>query len=276
MPRKILSDAPPDVETPLAAAVTLRDSTTVAMVDEALRHGNVALAFQPVMQAGAANRVAFYEGLIRIYDPTGRIIPARDFILAVENRETGRNIDCAALQLGLAQLDQAPDLRLSVNLSARSIGYPRFMRILRQGLMRDRTVGERLILEITEPSAMLVPELVTGFMADMRRHGISFAIDDFGSGATAFRHLRDCMFDILKIDGQFTRGIAQSPDNQVVTEAILSVARAMDMLTVAEQVENAEDAAWLSRSGVDCLQGYFYAAPTIHPPWEDSARRTGT
>jgi EAL domain-containing protein (putative c-di-GMP-specific phosphodiesterase class I) len=260
---------------PLSYAVSARDRTIHATVAEAVRHGNVALAFQPVMQAGTGGRVAFYEGLIRIYDDTGRIIPAADFIRAVETTETGRLIDCAALDHGMRQLTAHPDLRLAVNMSARSIGYPKWTRTLRKALMRDPAAGERLILEITESSAMLIPELVTGFMAEMRRHGISFALDDFGAGYTSFRYLRDFLFDILKIDGQFTQGIAADADNQVLTRALVAIAQQMDMLTIAEQVETAADAAWLESAGVDCLQGYAYAAPTIHPPWLEEAR-TGT
>ena len=262
-------DVPPEQRDPLSFAVSLRDRSTLAMVAEALRHGNLALAFQPVCAAGSG-RIAYYEGLIRIYDDTGRIIPAADFIGAVETTELGRRIDCAALDMGLRTLAQQPELRLAINMSARSIGFSDWMKTLRKGLMRDATVGERLILEITESSAMLVPELVTGFMAQMRRQGISFALDDFGAGYTSFRYLRDFLFDVLKIDGQFIRGVATDPDNQVLTSALIAIARQMDMMTIAEQVECADDAAWLEQAGIDCLQGYYYAAPTVHPPWAPS------
>jgi EAL domain-containing protein (putative c-di-GMP-specific phosphodiesterase class I) len=270
------ADITPEFLDPLSFAVATRDHGAVTMVDTALRHRNVTLAFQPVIPAGGQARVAFYEGLIRIHDETGRIIPARDFIGAVEAMETGRRLDNIALDLGLLELARQPDLRLAINMSARSIGYPQWMKTLRKGLMRDPTVGERLILEITESSAMLIPELVTSFMAQMRRHGIGFALDDFGAGYTSFRYLRNFLFDVLKIDGQFIQNVAHDPDNQVLANSLIAIAQQMDMLTIAEQVENEEDAAWLTRAGIDCLQGYYYAAPTIHPPWREEARRTGT
>lgn len=270
------ADVPVDQLDPLSYAVSRRDRSIAETVATAVRHNNLALAYQPVIQAGTAGRVAFYEGLIRIFDETGRVVPAGDFINIVETSETGRRIDCAALDLGLKQLAEKPDLRLSINLSARSIGYPRWMKTLHKGLARDPTVGERLILEITESSAMLIPELVVSFMAAMRRHNISFALDDFGAGYTSFRFLRDFLFDVLKIDGQFSQGVAQDPDNQVVTRALIAIAQQMDMLTIAEQVENAEDASWLTDAGIDCLQGYHFAAPTIHPPWQVEAADTGT
>ncbi|WP_407494718.1 EAL domain-containing protein [Pseudooceanicola sp. MF1-13] len=262
-------DIPSEQLDPLSYAVACRDRGTVGMVQAALKHGHVALAYQPVVQARAPDRIAYYEGLIRIFDETNRIIPAGDFIGAVETTETGRLIDCAALDIGLKTLADCPDIRLALNLSARSIGYPAWMRILRKALMQDRTIGERLILEITESSAMLIPELVVNFMSQMRRHGISFALDDFGAGFTSFRYLRDFLFDILKIDGQFVRNVARDPDNQVLTRALIAIAEQMDMLTVAEQVETEPDADWMISSGIDCLQGFHYAAPTLRRPWEN-------
>lgn len=261
---------------PLSYAIAARDRSTIKMVEDALTHRNVALAYQPVVAAGGLGSVAFYEGLIRIYDETGRIIPAGDFIHEVEATETGRKIDATALEIGLLQLARQPDLRLAINMSARSIGYPRWMKSLRKGLMRDPTVGERLILEITESSAMLIPELVTGFMADMRRHGIGFALDDFGAGYTSFRYLRNFLFDVLKIDGQFIKDVANNPDNQVLTKSLIAISQQMDMLTIAEQVENGADAEWLTQAGIDCLQGYYFAAPTVHPPWMEAEQATGT
>lgn len=266
--RKILADIPPGHEDPLSYAVNARDRSVMQMVEEAVRRKRVMLAYQPVVQAQHPERVAFYEALIRVQDETGRIIPAREFITRVEEMETGRVLDCIALEKGLRALAEEPALRLSINMSARSIGYEPWMRALRHGLKRDPTVGERLILEITESSAMTVPELVTGFMARIQQKGVSFALDDFGAGQTSFRYLRDFYFDILKIDGQFIRGIHADPDNQVLTRALVSVARQFDMFTVAEFVENAADAAYLTEIGVDCLQGYYFAAPTVQKPWQ--------
>ena len=111
-----------------------------------------------------------------------------------------------------------------------------------------------------------MPDAVSVFMADLQGDGISFALDDFGAGFTSFRYLREFYFDILKIDGQFIRGVAGDPDNQCLTGALVSIARQFDMYTVAESVENAQDAAWLAAAGIDCLQGYFFGAPTATAP----------
>ncbi|MEP5090437.1 MAG: EAL domain-containing protein, partial [Paracoccaceae bacterium] len=152
-----------DADSPINYAVADRDKTTLEMVRQAVAHKEVLLAFQPVVQTREPTTPAFYEGLIRVLDETGRIIPAKDFMPIVESAELGRQIDCLALEKGLRALAVNPGLRLSINMSARSIGYHRWMRVLDRGLSRNPTIGERLILEITESSAMLLPELVINF-----------------------------------------------------------------------------------------------------------------
>lgn len=257
----------PQLDDPVSAAVRERDRDILSMVRRALLEERVMLAYQPVVRADHPDRIAFHEGLIRIMDRSGRIIPAREFISVVETDEIGRIIDTLSLQLGLESLRDGPGLRLSINMSARSIGYPRWNRTLSRGLKSDPTLGERLILEITESSAMVMPDITRVFMAGLQARGICFALDDFGSGFTSFRYLREFYFDFLKIDGQFIRDIHKSSDNQVLCEALVSIARHFDMFSVAEMVESPQDAACLTRMGLDCLQGYHFGVPKLRPDW---------
>jgi len=262
----------PGLGNPLEVAVSQRDRNALSLVEEALDRGDAALAYQPVMRADGQG-VAFHEGLTRVLDAEGRIIPAGDFMGAVEERDLGRRIDCAALSVGLRALRAHSTLRLSVNMSARSIGYPQWMGILRRFIRNDPEAVERLVLEITESSVMLMPEIVHAFMDEFQDKGVTFALDDFGAGFTAFRHLKRFCFDILKIDGQFVRDVDSDADNQVATEVLISLGRHFDMLVVAENVETAAEAEWLTQAGVDCLQGYYYAVPSMTPPWETGTRK---
>lgn len=274
--KRRFADVPPGADSPLNYAVSKRDKGTLDIVEQAVKHNQTLLAFQPIMLASDQTKVGFYEGLMRVLDPTGRVIPAGHFMPAIAATELGREVDVVALRLGLQALRKNPGLRLSINLSARSIGYSAWHKTLRRHLRADPTVGERLILEITEDSAMLVPELVMDAMDDLQPHGICFALDNYGAGQTAIRYFKDFLFDILKIDGQFIRGLSQDPDNQVITAALISIAEQFDMLTVAQSVEREADAAMLTEMGVDCLQGYYYAAPTVQPTWmAPKVSRTG-
>jgi EAL domain-containing protein (putative c-di-GMP-specific phosphodiesterase class I) len=281
MPQPIPARQHPDdvaYASPLSAAAEEQRLSTLQLVRDALDARRGLLAYQPVVQARMPKRAAFYEGLIRIVDHTGRIIPAVDFMDAVETNELGRRIDCLALEMGLATLAAEPSIRVSINMSARSIGYPEWLATLERGLRGRPDIGERLILEITESSAMIMPDLVTVFMQDMQERGICFALDDFGAGYTAFRYLKDFYFDIVKIDGMFIREIAENPDNQILTQALVSIARHFDMFTVAESVETEREARMLIDMGVDCLQGYHFGAPATQAPWKTSvigARASG-
>lgn len=265
--KRMLADMPVGSDNPLNFAISRRDQSTLKLVADAVKHKQVLLAYQPIMQARDQSKTAFYEGLIRVLDETGRVIPAADFMDVIENYELGRQLDTLALGMGLRALHENPALRLSINMSARSIGYRAWNRTLDRWLSRNEMIGERLILEITESSAMMVPELVVDFMDRLQVRGICFAMDDFGSGYTALRYFKDFFFDIIKIDGQFIQGISQDPDNQAMTSAIVSIAKHFDMLTVAEFVESQADADVLAALGVDCLQGHHFAAATTRPHW---------
>jgi EAL domain-containing protein (putative c-di-GMP-specific phosphodiesterase class I) len=246
---------------PLSAASMSRDGDVMAMVRAALAAERAQLAFQPIVAAGTKGRVAFYEGFIRLLDEGGRILPAGSFMSTVEETEMGRDIDGIALRLGLKMLKANPRLRLSINMSARSIGDGVWRRTLDQGLHRDPALGARLILEMSESSAMQLPEVVTRFMADMQPKGVTFALDDFGAGLTAFRYLKDFMFDMVKVDSLFVKGIDTTPDHQVIAEALIMVAHQFEMFAVAEGVETAAEAAVLTDLGVDCLQGWHFGVP---------------
>lgn len=265
-------DVPEGADTPLSFAASRRDAETLDMVRRALQHNETMLAYQPVMNVDAADGIAFYEGFIRILDPTGRIIPARDFMPRVEDDEIGREIDCASLSMGLRALSRHDGLRLSINMSARSIGYKKWNRILKRNLDRQPRIGERLMLEISEQSAMSMPEIVSDFMSRLHPHGIAFALDDFGGGQVAPRYFRQFQFDAIKIDGQFVRGVDRDADNQALVRGLIGFAREFDMVTIAESVETEAEAIFLAESGVECLQGYLFGTPTVRPPWQHKSR----
>jgi EAL domain-containing protein (putative c-di-GMP-specific phosphodiesterase class I) len=95
----------------------------------------------------------------------------------------------------------------------------------------------------------------------MRRYGFRFALDDFGSGHTSYRHLKNLRFDALKIDGSFIKDILDSPDDFAIVKSMNDIAHSLGMRTVAEYVESPAILAKLREIGVDYAQGF-----AIHKP----------
>ena len=189
-PKSSKFDRDPAASSPLNAAISAQDRDTLAMVASALKDRRMRLAFQPVVYAADTSLIGFFEGFIRLLNLRDQVIPARDFMGAVEQRQLGRDIDCAALQLGLMAMQRNPQIRVSINMSARSVGYRPWMDILNRALQDNSRLGSSLILEINEESALQVPDVLKPFMAEMREHKIVFALDDFGAGMTSVRFAR--------------------------------------------------------------------------------------
>jgi EAL domain-containing protein (putative c-di-GMP-specific phosphodiesterase class I) len=233
------------------------------VVRQALSEDRLALALQPIVGSGPGARISFHEGLLRILDTDGAVIPAGAFIPAVENTDLGRALDRWTWSRAVDLLTENPSLRLSINLSPLSMSDRKWYRIIYEAVTDDPGIGDRMILEITENAAMGKPERTAGFMQRLRQRGISFALDDFGAGSTSFRHFRDFRFDMVKIDGGYIQGLPRNPDNQILVKALVSIARHFEMFTVAEFVETEEEARCLDALNVDCQQGYLHGRPRL-------------
>ena len=257
----------PDEDSPLGAALAARDARTLDMVKEAVAHKQVLLAYQPVVTAAAPNTPVLHEALLRVIDETGRVIPAREFMTAVEEDELGRMLDCLALEKALATLAASPELRLSVNMSARTIGYPRWKDMLLHGLSQNPKIAGRLVLELSENSVLHVPELVRNFMNELQPRGIVFAIDDFGARYGTLRSFKDFFFDILKFDAKLIHDVQNDIELQAIAGGTATIARNLGMVTVAGHVEHPDAARVLAKLGVDCFQGFLFGPPSISPPW---------
>jgi EAL domain-containing protein (putative c-di-GMP-specific phosphodiesterase class I) len=214
--------------------------------------------------------------LARLRTADGNLLPAGTFMPAVEAGAIGRAVDRLALSHALTTLSAAPGLRLSINMSPLSMGDEHWLAILDEARLRYPGACERLIIEITEATAIHDVGLTVDFMDHVRAAGCAFALDDFGAGATGFKYFRDFRFDIVKIDGAFVRGIHKARDAQVLVECLHAVAAHFEMLTVAEQVDDPEEGTWLAGLGIDCLQGYLYGrpAPVAEMPAEAAGRVT--
>ena len=135
-------------------------------------------------------------------------------------------------------------------------------------MLRGRPdVAERMVVEITETAGLEDIDACCRFVSTLRDLGCEVALDDFGAGYTSFRHLKQLAVTKVKIDGSFIRKIGENPDNLVFIRTLIDLARAFDLETVAECVEDMDEAALLLNEGVDYMQGYAFGKPELDIPW---------
>jgi EAL domain-containing protein (putative c-di-GMP-specific phosphodiesterase class I) len=231
-----------------------------------LKEGRLRLAFQPVIDPQTRVPV-FHEGLLRLADPAGEALPADRVIAVAEKLGLVRLIDKAVVELAVATLDAHPGARISINISGTTATDPRWFPEITAILARNGRAAQRLIVEITETVALGDLQDTTRFVRQLKELGVMVAIDDFGAGYTSFRNLRAMPIDMLKIDGTFCRDLAANADNRYFVRALIDLARAFGLRTVAEWVETEADAELLSAWGIDLMQGKLFGEAEALLDW---------
>jgi diguanylate cyclase (GGDEF)-like protein len=241
-------------------------------VQRALRDGRLTFAYQPIVDAhtGAPD---YYECLLRMIDEDGRVVPAGEFVAAIEQLGFIRLIDRYVLERAIEEAAAHPDICLGFNISGLTATDRAWLRGACALLQGRRELASRLVVEITETAALHDIDESAGFVATLRDLGCRIALDDFGAGFTSLRHLQALSVDVVKIDGSFVRNIAANAANQVFLRHLVGLAKGLDLPTVAECVETPEEAAMLRREGVNFLQGYYYGMPTLEKPWLVAPKR---
>jgi len=239
-------------------------------VTMAIKDNRLAFAYQPVVDA-TTHEVRYYECLMRMRTPEGDVIAAGNFIPVVERLGLMRALDRRALELVIDDLEAHPDVTLAFNISGVTAADRGWLRALVSRLKNRRDLASRMIVEITETAALFDIDDSARFVSVLRDLGCEVALDDFGAGYTTFRHLKALTVDVVKIDGSFVHDLAQNTENQLFIRNLLSLARAFNLVTVAECVETNEEAVILCSEGVNLLQGYFFGKPDLTPAWRKPA-----
>ncbi len=231
-------------------------------VQEALKEDRILLAYQPVVDA-KSHGVSYFECLVRMYDREGALVPAAQFIPAIEQLGLMRSIDNRVRDLAIAALERFPEVNLAINISGLTATERSWLRGLVARLKGRSDLASRLIVEITETTALMDIDETSRFVSSLRALGCRVALDDFGAGFTTFHHLRALTVDVVKIDGSFIRAITGDKENQIFIRNLLALAETLGVSTVAECVETEEDANYLTREGVSLLQGYYFGRPEV-------------
>ena len=151
--------------------------------------------------------------------------------------------------------------RAEVNLSAVSIGDEEFTARLEHWIDRAEVNPANLVFEITETAALEQLDVAVAFAERLTGLGCQFALDDFGTGFGSLTHLRVLPLRYLKIDRSFVCDVASNRDDQAMVRGIVAIARELDMLTVAEGIEDAATLALVKELGVDYAQGFHIGRP---------------
>lgn len=231
----------------------------------ALKDNRVKLAFQPVVHS-QTNEVSFHESLIRFIDEQGKVHSAGEFIPAIEKLGLTRLVDRYALRMAIHELSMFPELELSVNVSNLTLSDPDWLRGLVAALRDHPQMAKRLIIEITESAAMYDMTKTIRIVRTLRDLGCRVALDDFGSGYTAFSQLKQLDIDIVKIDKAFIRNISEK-ENHLFVKTLQALANGVDIETVGEGAETMTEARLLADDGINHIQGYAFGFPSVERVW---------
>jgi diguanylate cyclase (GGDEF)-like protein len=236
----------------------------------ALNERRILLAFEPVVEA-VSRKVAFYECLMRVRRADGTLLAAGDIIPVAEHLGLIRLIDHRVVELVVAELLAAPELKVSLNVSPASTLDPDWWETFAAHMRRHPEIAARIAIEITEMVAFQKVDDAIGFVTRAKDLGCCIAIDDFGAGNTSFRNLRRLGVDMVKIDGSFVQNMSRSADDRLFVRTMVELAKGLGLSTVAEWVQDEEAAALLTEWGCDYLQGMLVGEASNQRPCDGVA-----
>ncbi|MGK5681591.1 putative bifunctional diguanylate cyclase/phosphodiesterase [Actinoplanes sp. URMC 104] len=243
---------------------------TRAALREAVDGEQFAVMYQPIVDLGTAEPVGV-EALVRWQHPARGLLGPYHFIEVAEESgaivEIGRWVLRTALtELARLRADAGCTLRyVSVNVSARQFRTPGFVDQVRAALADSGARPEWLLLEITESLLLRDADQVWADLGELRALGVRIAIDDFGTGYSSLSYLRQMPVDVLKVDKSFIDDVLGSEQQRALVDAIVTLARNLDLAVVAEGIEDEGQRAALASMGCPYGQGYLFSKPV----WPD-------
>lgn len=237
----------------------------VAIADDIIRALNdrrMMIALQPIVTS-RSHEPELYECLLRMRRPDGSVVTASEFIPVAEQFGLSKLIDYRVLELAVDLMRSSPDIRLALNVSAATTTDPQWMTALEGFTGKDRSLTERLTIEITETTAIADVKAAVEFVSKLKALGCRVALDDFGAGYTSFRSLRELGVDMVKIDGSFIENLGTDAEDEMFVRTLIDLARSFGVVTVGEWVGDERTARLLERAGVSYMQGYFFGKPAL-------------
>lgn len=234
----------------------------------ALYHNELRLFYQPKNDAGSGQIIG-YEALVRWQHPVRGLLSPDKFLPVAE--KSGMIIQVgewvlneACRQLAIWHAQGNTELSVSVNLSALQFEQEMLAQVVLNALTTNNVPPEKMILEITETTAMRSPKETIRILNILKEHGIQVSIDDFGTGYSSLLYLQSIPASELKIDRAFVREINNNHTDTRLLAMIIELAKNMNLNIVAEGVETEEQQRQLTELGCNILQGFYFSRPV--PP----------
>ena len=218
-------------------------------------------------QVDNSRRIISAEVLLRWIHPERGLIPPDQFIPLAEETGVILALGNWALEAACTQMKaweneaSTRDLRLSINVSARQFHQPDCVSQVRKILDSSGVNPEKIMLELTESMAIDDIESAASKIRELKKIGVSFSMDDFGTGHSSLAYLKHLPINELKIDKHFVQNATTDYVDATLVRTIIAIANCMELDVVSEGVETEEQMELLKTSGCNTFQGYLFSKP---------------
>ncbi|WP_322032922.1 GGDEF domain-containing protein [Paraburkholderia sp. J76] len=228
---------------------------------DGVRNGEFSLHFQPITSS-ASRGVVGVEALIRWQHPLHGLVPPSTFIPLAESVGLINYLGNWVLKAACMQLTQWDEQGIglqyvAVNVSPQQFRNPRFRESVEEAIELTGVDPRRLVFEITESLLMHDPQHAKTLLEELTSLGIRFAVDDFGTGYSSLAYLQRFPLSKLKIDRSFVENLITSRNDQAIVNAVVGLARTLDLELVAEGVETEAQRELLTNMGCEHIQGWL-------------------
>lgn len=255
------SQRPPSVE--VKSAISEESSFAGIDLQRALDRNELVVAYQPKIECKSGAPAGF-EALVRWNHPSKGIIMPGHFISVAEEAGLINALTSQVFDQSLDWFSKSfPEsgLKLSLNISAKSLVDFHMADSLSSLCRQYHVASERIVLELTETSAMIDPILSLDLMTRFRVKGFELSIDDFGTGYSSMVQLVRLPFSEIKVDRSFVLKAQQSQESRTIIKSIIDLGHSLGLVVTAEGVEDIDTFNYLISLGCDLAQGYFIARP---------------
>jgi len=243
---------------------SMRTSDIAKLIETAIEEKRLSLRYQPIVSLHGDSQ-AIYEVFLRMVDSEGQPVPTRELFSSAEKGNLTINLDKWVLEQAIKsvveQEKKGNKIHLFIKLSDQAIRDENVLLFIRKLLKGTQTPGERLVIELSESTAISQIKLAGTFITQLKSFGCKSALEHFGTGLNSSTTLKHLPVDYVKIDSSFSKGLSTNPDNQKAIQDMVKLAHESNKLTIAEAVEDANTLTVLWQSEVDFAQGHYIQEP---------------